>query len=790
MKIPFFNIEINRHIAQPLVKKLQEGAELPTKGERQTEPTGVNLFSSLVAEFQAISPDFPVQLLPILENLAMYNSDVSYAVTNIIELGNTPYTVYFDDKIPEAQSKEMSLFLSTKNDKIYRGGLNSLINDLLSQIAITGVASVELVPNERLDDIKEVVLVAVPSIKFVYNSTEKSYQEHQQGNLLGGGRVDSLKKLNPLTYKYYPLQRFSDKPYGIPPFLAALEAIQIERPMINNMKNIVQKVGAFGFLSILVNAPSQHQGELTPAYTTRMENYLGNVYRQAEKGFNKGIVAGFKGTHEFKIEGSSNTVQGASDLFKLVSEMKFSGLKQDPLMFGRNFNVAETLARVIMAKLTTKIANYQKIVASVLQDLLKLRLLLAGYNVDKVEVEFSPSMIGDKLKEEDAYSKQIDNNVKLYDRGIIGQVQVANNLGYDQPDQEEPRTSAVPAAEGLKDSPDDPTATGDITDPKTTGNVKTSLRAVYNSIGGGNTVYPYGRVESLSWSFGDKLMDKYYKKYFEQTSDNFDSATAKAVKEITKNLALLDSAVPVDQIVDNIRYYLYKTFGRDFSPLQAKIAQKNIEAGYRGFKKSKEYFGGIAKKIPESTFGLNDIRAVEFFKNSDTYYLGKFITDEDVTKRITAYIKENYLEGDLPVGTNSTALRKFKAAFGEVIKLEDWKIEQILTTTVSNMRNTAGLYYLDEAGIAKYEIVGVPDSLQSRFCQSINGKEFEVKLTVTAMDAKYSTEPSQIGFNSPFGVSLATAEQVANLDSAALQALGIGTPPYHPHCRTRIIGVL
>ena len=154
-----------------------------------------------------------------------------------------------------------------------------------------------------------------------------------------------------------------------------------------------------------------------------------------------------------------------------------AGLKQDPLMLGRNYSTTETVGRVILAKLSAQIANYQNIMDMFLADTMYLHLLLKGYtNLKYVQIESKKPLIGDETREQEAYAKKIDNAVRLYNEGVIDQTKKAQMLGYDTPDMEEPRvtTAANPAA------PIDNTPTPDPTDPKST---QYSLARIVDIIG-------------------------------------------------------------------------------------------------------------------------------------------------------------------------------------------------------------------------------------------------------------------------------------------------------------------
>jgi hypothetical protein len=453
-----------------------EANMLPTSGGRSSlEPSG-SMYSALVNEANLIKPGFDIELLSVCEYLAKYNGDVSYAVDNIVQLGSTPYRITYDDSIKPEQAKEFNKYLNIQGTTIYDGGINSLINDLYAQLAINGALSSEYIPDSSIKFVKSVVLVPPISIRFKYNRTTYKYEPYQalvntEGSSFLTAKGIDMVKLNPKTYRYRALRRFSDNPTGIPPFISAFEGICIEKDMMANMRCIVKKLGVFGFLTVMMQPLSRKQGESEDAYYGRSLAYIQQQREQVEKGFASGIAMGFKGAHEFNMEGTMTNITGARELFNLISEIKMAGLKQDPLMLGRNFNVAETMARVIMTKLTMQIGNFQRLVASFLEDLFKVMLNLAGYKVNRVSIEFEEPLIGDKLRAEQAYAALIENRLTLRDKGIITQTEVANEAGYEAAEAEKDVDYTVPHAGDIAIKVAGSNGNGSVkskTDPKNT----------------------------------------------------------------------------------------------------------------------------------------------------------------------------------------------------------------------------------------------------------------------------------------------------------------------------------
>lgn len=413
-------------------------------------PNTNTMLSVLIEEAAIVNADYPIELIRVMRHLAMYHDDFSYAVENIVLLGNTNHEVLFDDKVSPAQASMMRAELKQMMKVWAPGGENGLINDLLTQMVVAGALSAEAVPDKRLSQVEQIVMVDVDTIQFVFKVSTGKYEPWQRPllsalsprQLSQGGAV----KLNPTTYKYIPLRRYSEAPYGIPPFLAALDSIKVNNDMICGLKKIIQKLGVFGFLQVLVRAPKQNveTKETFEGYQARLKAYLDNwVTPEIEKALKNGFISGFMDTTEFEMKDTLTNVEGVKDIFEVIAVRTHSGLKQDPMMLGRPYTTTETLGRVILSKLAKQVTNYQKNVATFLEQAYRLHLQLRGYAFQFLDVVFEAPMVNDQVKDEQAYMTKINNVNILYDRGIIDQTTAAQLLGYEKPDQPKPR---VPTA--------------------------------------------------------------------------------------------------------------------------------------------------------------------------------------------------------------------------------------------------------------------------------------------------------------------------------------------------------
>ncbi len=74
--------------------------------------------------------------------------------------------------------------------------------------------------------------------------------------------------------------------------------------------------------------------------------------------------------------------------------------------------------------------------------LYNLELRLAGFNNKGIKVKFRTSTISDEVKVQQSEEYKIRNTRAKYDHGWISQTDAAREMGYDKPDQKEPRTEA------------------------------------------------------------------------------------------------------------------------------------------------------------------------------------------------------------------------------------------------------------------------------------------------------------------------------------------------------------
>ncbi len=829
-----------------MIDKIQTATPPISAEGRQTVPDMVSIFD-IIQGMMIIKPGFDQEYLQAIEWLAKVNPDVSNALENIL-MANTTYTTHFDKSVPQAVAKKMQEELTLLHESWYQfsKSKSGLVRDMITQLAIYGATSTEGIPQNDLNGLTRIVLPSPVNIYFAYDKKTGDYLPMQKiprnhlNSIITNIKMESGQfiKLNPLTFQYQTLTRIGETPYGVPPFIAALNALVIQKDMVENLKAIINKLGLLGFLQVLLQKPKQLPSQSIEQHEEALRDKLTQNASQVQEGMKKGFMMGYEGTTaEMTPTGAANA-NGAEKLMDMNDRMVITGLKMDPSMMGKQNTTTETFARVILTKLGTQLHSYQETVATVLAYYDLMHLQLKGFKVKSVTHEFEAVMLGDKVKDEEAYGKKIENTFKLRDKNIIDDMQTANILGYDSPAGPypepivvDPNATVQPApapADAKKKKPGDkktdPANTDDNPKDKTKNKkipcqycgtdvsnepesgmgwilcpscgTATSSNTAWKkdaiSIGFGKPHFDYGHEHECgcstdSYGLPDKDQNL-WGGYDKAAKERYLKTVKKVTRLTAEGLKSLPEGATQSQVTDTIMYHIMKTFGSDFVIDIKPVVNKFVREAYQTYRKDQRPFGKTEKKIPVGTLDLRDIRAIEYYKKSDNLYLGKFITDEDTIKRVNQWISQKYQEGDIPIGRNSQGIDMFKKQFGDTLIMEDFKIRRIVDTTMNRIRNNAAVSYMHQAGVTSFEIVGISDNLQCDFCANLQGKKFKIDNELSKIDSIIESAPENVTLVSPFVTSLGMSPaEVKKTSTNDLQNMGIGAPPFHPHCRDTIV---
>lgn len=455
MKILGFNITFGRTPNKEVERLIEEVKQIkgvmanqtPDSSNRSsTPPRGVSLLSGLEKELNYVKPTFNLESISVIRKLAMVNPDVGLALHDIVELTNTGHKIRFGESVPADMADEMRKYLkdSSKNWGDGVCGIEGLINKLISQIWISGALSAEVVPNLRLNGVDNVILVDPEDIRWIYDKRVSRYKPYQQTSIGASLNTETpaLIKLNQNQYKYFAINGDQEIPYGIPPMITALKALNRQTDMDDNIGFIIKQIGVMGFLEFLMEKPDRNSNESETEYLSRLSKTLVELKQNIKGGFKEGVVVGYKDDHQANFHSTTTNINGLDSLYNLNEIQVSNGLKTPPSFIGANTGNTQGSISIIFTKMLSQLGNIQMQLSAFLEFLYKMQLVLGGYKpkyTNTLCVEFKASTITDDLKIQQAGEIKRRNLKADYDQGLISQETFAEELGYEKPDQPEPR---------------------------------------------------------------------------------------------------------------------------------------------------------------------------------------------------------------------------------------------------------------------------------------------------------------------------------------------------------------
>lgn len=404
-----------------------------------------------------VSPSFRTELIPLIRSLYKINPDVSIAVQDMFKLANTGHSISFPNNSPEeAEKMRQHLSKVTKNWSKYTAGIDGLVNKMIVQCFIGGAISIEAVPNSDLSGISTIVFLKPESIRF-HRKNNGVYQPYQINPRMSDNKKPQFIKLNTETYFYVAQYNDTDEPYGIPPFLGALDSIKGQHDMRKNFKHIMELMGMVGFLEAKMEKPARRASESEVAYETRLQNVLKRLKVNLMGSLKDGLVVGYKDDHEFNMNSTTHTLENLDKPWAMNQQSVANGLGVNGNIIGVQTNTTEGGTGVLLSKMISQLKNLQMLVKFTLEKIYNLELRLAGLPNKGVTVTFGTSTISDELKVQQGLEYKIKNLQTLYAQGIINQEQFAWEMGYEVPAEKEPRQEYIdpgttPVAQDIQDT--------------------------------------------------------------------------------------------------------------------------------------------------------------------------------------------------------------------------------------------------------------------------------------------------------------------------------------------------
>ena len=442
MNIFGYNISVKRGRTPPIQQ--ERGVRKPSitgvEPGRISVPDDGNGSTSLVlTDFvKTVNPSFRVEIIKLIRDLYKVNPDVGKALQDMFQLTNTGHRVEFPNNTDEEADKMRDhISESTKRWSNCMAGIDGYVNKMAVQLLVSGALSIEGVPNSKLDGLSTIVFVKPDNIVFK-RENDGVYQPYQK-NLNQTDPDKAFIKLNTRTYKYVGYMNDTDEPYGIPPFMSALDSLKTQSDMKVNLKHIMENAGLLGFMEALMEKPDIQPNENVPKYQARLDRELKKMKMRLKEGMKDGLVVGYKDDHEFKLNSTTKDMANLDVPWTMNQQSVANGLGINSSIIGVTTANTEGGAGVSLSTLLAQLKNIQRTIGYVLEFLYNLELTLAGFNPKGITITWYPATVSDDVKIQQANQYKVQNLNALYRDGIISLQQYAQAMGYDTPDQAEPR---------------------------------------------------------------------------------------------------------------------------------------------------------------------------------------------------------------------------------------------------------------------------------------------------------------------------------------------------------------
>jgi len=188
----------------------------------------------------------------------------------------------------------------------------------------------------------------------------------------------------------------------------------------------------------------------------------------------------------------------------------------------------------------------------------------------------------------------------------------------------------------------------------------------------------------------------------------------------------------------------------------------------------------LTSSLPLDRTVSNQVRQLGLFLK----YRGSMAVQTKLLQSIAQHRQTKAL--DVPL-QKAEALRDFQSFKDDADRMA-MMVSGLHTSRLSGWGFTAEA---DMLGLTTYKLSAQLDNRTSKFCRFIHGKVFTIASAKRILDAAvYADDPENLKVLHPWpNQNLASMESYEAMSQQQLQDRGLGTPPFHPGCRTLMVRV-
>lgn len=716
------------------------------------EEDRIGLTGAFSASLSTIATKFPYEFYTVIDNLSLIDPYVSKYIYSTIALGNAGHNLEIDTT-SESQANQI---IQVANDLAARcypfaGGMDGLVNGLLSQLARSGGLCVEWVPDNALSRVERAFIIPMSTIKFRYDSKGNMVLCQDQGVIKSNSDF-GLIPLNPVQTTFHAATARDGNPYPIPPALAALESCSVHRTISDKIKQWMDKVSALGILLAEVEPPPREPGETQQAYNNKATSYLSDIAESITDNMSSGIGVAYNNT-KFSFNNTQASAQGAKDILQIILQGLFSGLSRHPIFFGWNFSTTESYAKVVYEEMMQGVVAFQHGVKRALEHGHRLNLALNGYGDVGVSVKFNAGGSLDEFRDAEAEYMRTQAVIAQIEPGVISTAEARQLLGHDD----------IKAGSG-------------------------DFIAAFD-----NKTCRYHKViknQKKSWSgvsFNNLRYDEFDDTYETYINNKVDDANDNGIEDFISWL-MLQGDVDQDTFVkggsEKLINYIENEI--DVPSVQAK-AQTYLTEYWQESKTDKKLFGEQYDKTSKGLSDAEKLAIAYLIADVEPYQVGKYLSKSQLrVKQIENFLADYYQRhqsGDHGL---------LRAQLGDFFKgLSNTASELIAGQAFARAKTWASMYSLQEEGITEFVVDGPRDNRKCEYCWGMLDKVFSVEKEIKHIENIIDTQDPDIAkVGKDVSARFAGKDGLNRLLASSakeIQYTGLASPPYHPRCRDYVV---
>jgi len=408
--------------------------ELRLQAGRPTRNAGLDTTSGISSLVPARMGRYR-NLMELVRQIRDYNADASKAISNVLRLANSGWEIQvtkLDGETPDPEGQALVDALVEEGvAREYGGGLNVLINMLLLTAATQGALAMEIEIGEPIE-VYDFVVVNPWSIDF---------RRDEMGHWVPGiQHLGQFNPLSPLQFRYIPLDPEPGEPRGRSPFWAALDVVFFQMEVLRDLKAAAHFAGyprvdiSVAFEAVLKVVQDTRPDLLQPDKADDLRSFL-DGYLSDISGMVDDLEPDDAFIHYDSVESTYTVPSGKTidirELVETIDAQIVSGLKQLPVLLGRNDAATTTHATVQWQVFVQELKAFQRVVSRMLEWALGMALRVWGRQ-GLVQVTFEELRTSDRVQ--DATAESIETRTKLTQvaAGFITADEAAQELvGHD-----------------------------------------------------------------------------------------------------------------------------------------------------------------------------------------------------------------------------------------------------------------------------------------------------------------------------------------------------------------------